>query len=128
MQRLFFITTLIGVAVSMSACGEPYRREASLYVDAAQGALIAKGVCVSPTDCRARELLFWNDGEYFLDVLPKDVTFVNLYMTQDPAVVEAVVVELRKVQERISKPGVVLNVYKSRHLESEDKAQRIVIK
>jgi len=128
MHSRIFTAALFGLALLVSACGESYRREASLYVEAAQRGLIAKGVCTNPSDCLSRQLLFWNDGEYFLDVWPKDVTFVNLYATQDPSVVEAVVVELRKAQEKISKPGVVLNVFKSKHLEPEIKFQRIVIK
>lgn len=123
-----FTAALLGLALLVSACGEPYRREAGLYVEAAQRGLIEKGVCTNPSDCQSRQLIFWNDGEYFFDVWPKDVTFVNLYATQDPSVVEAVVIELRKAQEKILKPGVVLNVFKSRHLEPEIKFQRVVIK
>ncbi|MGB5159076.1 hypothetical protein [Desulfobacterium sp. N47] len=127
MLKQIFIAVIVGVAL-LSGCGEPYQTEGGLYIDAAQTALIAKGICSNPTDCQSKELLFWNDGEYFLDILPKDVTFVNLYNIRDPVVVEAVVLELKKVQESISKPGVVLNVYKSKHLEPVVKLQRVVIK
>lgn len=121
-------TAILGLVLLVAACGEPYRREASLYVDATLNGLIAKGICASPAECQSKQLVFWNDGEYFLDVWPKDVTFINLYETQDPSVIEAVVAELRKTQEKVSKPGVVLNVFKSRHLEPAVKVQRIVIK
>jgi|WetSurMetagenome_2_1015567.scaffolds.fasta_scaffold15646_2 hypothetical protein len=43
-------------------------------------------------------------------------------------VVDAVAVELRKVRKKIFKPGVGLNVYRSKHHESEVLFQRIVIK
>jgi hypothetical protein len=122
-----FIAVVVGMVLPISGCGEPFRTEAALYLDAARTALIGKGICASREDCNSKELLFWNDGEYFLDVLPKSVTFINLYNTHDPAVVDAVVVELKKVQGRITKPGVVLNVYKSKHLEPKVKLQRLVI-
>lgn len=127
MHSRLFIAAAVGMALPIAGCGEPYRTEAGLYVDAAQTALIAKGICANREDCNSKSLLFWNDGEYFWDVLPKSVTFINLYSTTDPAVVEAVAVELGRVQKRITRPGVVLNVYKSKHLEPSVKFQRIVI-
>ena len=127
MHKRVFIALFIGMAVLLSGCGEPYRKEADMYVDAAKIALIAKGVCSNNADCNSKEILFWNDGEYFLDILPKDVTYVFLYNTHDPEVVNAVVAELKKVQEKISKPGVVLNVYKSKHLEQKVKFKRVII-
>jgi hypothetical protein len=128
MHRRLYTAVLFGLALFISACGETYRREAGLYVDAAQKALIAKGVCASPADCTSQQILFWNDGEHFFDVWRKDVTFVNLYATQDPSVVEAVVTELRIAQKEVSRPGVVLNVFKSKHLEPEINYQRVIIK
>lgn len=128
MHRAWYTAVLCGLTLFISSCGEPYRREAGLYVDAAQKALIEKNVCADPADCQSRQLLFWNDGEHFFDVWPKDVTFVNLYATDEPSVVDAVVTELRKAQKEISRPGVVLNVFKSKHLEPEIKYQRVVIK
>lgn len=127
MHSRAFIAALVGMVLPISGCGEPFRIEAALYLDAARTALIGKGICANREDCNSKGLLFWNDGEYFLDVLPKSVTFINLYNTHDPAVVDAVVVELKKVQGRITKPGVVLNVYKSKHLEPKVKLQRLVI-
>jgi len=127
MHRRAFLAVVVGIVLPISGCGEPFRTEAALYVDAARTALMSKGICASPDDCNSKQLLFWNDGEYFLDVLPKSVTFINLYNTHDPAVVDAVVVELEKVQRRITKPGVVLNVYKSKHLEPKIRLQRLVI-
>jgi hypothetical protein len=128
LKYYIFLYAIIGVAVTIYGCGEPYRMEADQYVTAARSVLIAKGLCATPEDCRSKELIFWNDGEHLLDIFPKDVTFVNIYNTQDPAIVNAIVAELKKTQERISKPGVVLNVYKSKHRETDVKYQRVVIK
>jgi|WetSurMetagenome_2_1015567.scaffolds.fasta_scaffold15646_3 hypothetical protein len=60
-NRLLF--AVAGIIVAFAGCGEPYRSAADQYMDAAQTALIARGVCSSPPACSAKELLFWNEGK-----------------------------------------------------------------
>ena len=128
MHRMTNLAAILSIAILLAGCGEPYRAEAALYVDATHEALIEKSICLSQTECRSKQIVFWGDGEYAGDVFPKDVTFVNLYGIEDPEIVGAVVAKLSQIQMRISRPGVVLNVYKSKYLEKPVKLQRIVIK
>jgi len=122
-----FVFLYIGITVLLSGCGEQYRNESAIYVDAAKTALIAKGVCLNEADCNSKEMLFWDDGEHLWDIFPKDVTYIFLYNTHDVEVVNAVVAELKKTQDKLLKPRVVLNVYKSKHQEKKVKFKKVII-
>jgi|SRR5688572_9387753 hypothetical protein len=115
------------IAAALCACGEPYREEAAQYVAAVHEVLIEKGVCPSVADCRRKQVVFWNDAVYPWDLFSRGVTYVNLYETQDPVLVDAVVVKLTKLRAQL-KPGVTLTVFKSKHGAGQISFRRITIR
>jgi hypothetical protein len=110
----------VGVlAGAIAGCGEGYSSQALQYHAAAQEVLIAKGICSSAQDCRDRNLMFWEGG---------GGAYVNLYETQDLALVGAIVAKLAEMNAQVPVPKVVLTVYRSRHGQRQEKFREIVIK
>jgi hypothetical protein len=116
------------LAVAASGCGEPHRADAQKYLAIAQEVLIAKGVCSSAADCQRKELLFWEGGEVDLGLVRWGGAYVNLYATQDPALVEAVVAKFREVHAQRPTPQVTLTVYSSTHSQPKVQFRKVVLK
>ncbi len=114
-----FVFLIIFASFSLTSCGERYRKEAQIYLSAVHAVLIDRGICSNAEDCRSKGVVFWNDGEHIFDFFNTDVTYLFLYNTQSSDIVDAIELELEKVKDRISPPGVVLNVYKSLHGEKK---------
>jgi hypothetical protein len=110
---------IIFIAATMSSCAEGYSSQALQYHAAAQEVLIAKGVCSSVQDCRKSNLMFWEAG---------GGAYVNLYETQDPALVGAIVAKFIEMRSRVPVPKVVLSVYSSKHRQPKEKFQEIMIR
>ena len=128
MPKLRFVAAMSFTAAAISGCGEPYREEATRYHAVAQEVLVAKGVCSSAQECQRKQLLFWEGGGFSLGFVRWGGAYVNLYETQDPVLVEAVVARLKEAHVRPSEPQVILTVYSSKHLQPKVMFREVVIK
>ncbi len=122
---IFAMGTLI---LTACGCGEPYRAEAQQYLAIAQDLLIDKGVCSNVHDCQRKELLFWEGGEVSLGFVRWGGVSINLYGTQDPAVVEALVAKFKEVQAQQPTPQVTLTVYSSKRSLPKVMFREVVLK
>jgi len=128
MPSLGTLLAASSLALAISGCGEPHRAAAQQYIALAQGVLIAKGVCSSSADCQRKELLFWEGGEVNLWVVSWGGAYVNLYATQDPALVDAIVEKFKEVHARQPTPQVTLTVFSSTHSQSKVQFRKVVLK
>ncbi|TCJ15383.1 hypothetical protein EZJ19_07140 [Parasulfuritortus cantonensis] len=115
-------------AFALAACGEPHRAAAQQYLTLAEGVLIANGICASASDCQRKELLFWEGGEVNLGVVGWGGAYVNLYATQDPALVDAIVSKFKEAHTRQPDPQVTLTVFSSPHSQPEVQFRKVVLK
>lgn len=115
-------------AIALAACGEPHRVAAQQYLALAEGVLIANGVCASTSDCQKKELLFWEGGELNLGVIRWGGAYVNLYSTQDPALVDAIVSKFKETHTRQPEPQVTLTVFSSTHSQPKVQFRKVVLK
>lgn len=123
-RTLFAAATL---AAAMAGCGEPHRAAAQHYLALAEGVLIAKGICSSPADCQKKELLFWEGGEVNLGVVRWGGAYVNLYATQDPALVEAIISKFKEAHARQPEPQVTLTVFSSTHSQPKVQFRKVLL-
>lgn len=124
-NTLFAAATL---AVAIVGCGEPHRAAAQQYLALAQGVLIANGICSSAADCQRKELLFWEGGEVNLGVVSWGGAYVNLYATQNPVLVDAIVSKFKEAHARQPVPQVTLTVFSSTHSQPKVQFRKVVIK
>lgn len=82
---------------------------------------------VSPADCQKKELLFWEGGEVNLGVVSWGGAYVNLYATQDPVLVEAIVSKFEEVHAQQPEPQVTLTVFSSAHSQSSVLFRKVVL-
>jgi hypothetical protein len=115
-------------AIALAACGEPHRAAAQQYLALAEGVLIANGICASASDCQRKELLFWEGGEVNLGVVRWGGAYVNLYATQDPALVDAIVSKFKEAHTRQPEPQVTLTVFSSTHSQPKVQFRKVVLK
>lgn len=123
--------TLVAAALLggvLVGCGEPHRAAAQHYRALAEDVLIANGVCSSSADCQKQELLFWEGGEIDLGVVRWGGAYVNLYATQDPALVDAIVEKFRETHARQPMPQVTLTVFSSSHSQPRVQFRKVVFK
>lgn len=118
---------LIMFCLIASGCGEVYREEAQQYHALAQEILISKGICASESDCRSKELLFWEGGEADLGLIRWGGAYVNLYGINDPEIVEGIVAKFEEAQGREPNVPVILTVYSSNHSQPKVKLRTVVI-
>jgi len=128
MPEFRFITGIGFAIAAISGCGELYRDEATRYHAIVQEVLVAKGVCSSAQDCQRKQLVFWEGGGLSLGFLRWGGAYINLYETQDPVLVEAIVAKLRETHVVGSEPRVLLTIYSSKHLQPKVVFRELVIK
>jgi hypothetical protein len=114
--------------IALTGCGEPHRVAAQQYLALAQEVLIAKGVCSSSSDCQRKELLFWEGGEVNLGLVRWGGAYVNLYATQDQALVDAIAERFKALHAQQPTPQVTLTVYSSTHSQPKVKFREVVLR
>ena len=124
-KTVFAAATL---AVAMVGCGEPHRAAAQQYLKLAEGVLIANAICSSAADCQKNELLFWEGGEVSLGVVSWGGAYVNLYATQNPVLVDAIVSKFKEAHARQPELQVTLTVFSSTHSQPKVQFRKVVLK
>lgn len=117
------------LTVACSGCNShAYWSEALQYHTVAQDVLIANSICASKQDCQKKDVLFAEGGAVSLGFVSWGGAYINLYETQDPALVEVIVAKFKELHLRLRKPNVTLTVYSSKHLEPKIMFCKVVIK
>lgn len=98
------------------------------YSAVARDTLIEKGVCASIQDCQQRGLLFAEGGEVDFGIVSWGGAYINLYETQDAALVQDLEKKFKELHARLGKPSVTLTVYRSKHLEPKINFREVVIR
>jgi len=129
MPKIRFAIALGFLVVALTGCNShAYWAEAMQYHTAARDVLIKNGICASEQDCQTKSLLFAEGGEVSLGFVRGGGVYINLYETQDPALVEAVETKFIALHSRLGEPDVTLTVYSSKHLEPKVKFREVEIK
>lgn len=129
MHKLHTAIIFALLATANAGCNShAYWSEAVQYHAVARDILIEKGICASERDCQMNGVLFAEGGEVSLSFVSWGGAYINLYETQDPVLVEAIVVKFKELHSRLGKPNVTLTVYSSKHLEPKVKFREVVIK
>lgn len=123
-RRTLLLLLVGGLVVG---CGEPHRDAAIRYHGAAQGVLIAHGVCANAQDCQKRQLLFWEGGRRDIPLFQEGGASLNLYETVNQELIESVGAKLKATQQAEHLPSVQLTVYSGPHANKGQKVRVIFI-
>lgn len=96
-----------------------YHAQALVYLDSAQGVLIAHGLCQNKNDCVLKQILFGSGGAVKIGPFESGGVQISVYEVSSPDVVGDLVKALGEIYKKQRGPSVRLNVYSSRHLERE---------
>lgn len=127
-KQLCALTPFLFAAACAGCDSHAYWAEAMQYSAIAHDTLIENGTCTSIQDCQRRDLLFAEGGEVNFGFVRWGGAYINLYETQDAALVQQLEAKFKELHARLGKPNVTLTVYSSKHLEPKVTFREVVIK
>lgn len=129
MRKHLYVLAPLLIAAGCTGCNShAYWAEATQYSAVARDALIEKGICASIQDCQKKGLIFAEGGEVSFGFMSWGGAHINLYETQNAALVQDLETKFKELHARLGKPAVTLTVYSSKHLEPKVKFHEVVIK
>jgi hypothetical protein len=96
-----------------------YHQQALAYIEGAQNALIAHGLCQDRNDCVKRQMLFGSGGAVKVGPLEFGGVEISVYGVASTEVVGDLVKAAGEVYKKQKGPRLTMHVYESRHQQSK---------
>jgi len=123
------VLLLLWIFLGIASMGysHTYYQQAQAYYEGAQNVLIAHGLCQDKNDCSKKEFLFWTAGGIKIGPFDYGGPSIYVYEVSSPEVVGDLVKAFGEIYKKQKGPRLKVQVYETKHLDSETKFATILI-